>query len=197
VVDEFDCMQTLESKEATAPLYALACYAPNVLDRVPRKSNRVSVWDSNKSQWTNLDPVGEAEDTKVGVVMIRPYGLDKNAQRPVLLHELLHAYHNRVMPQGFRDRAVKFYYERAKDQHLYPAGEYLLTNHQEFFAVTASVFLYGEDVKLTRAHIKEKQPDYYSHLVWLFGFDPDAAPASARTSSVSMETTQSDSLWSD
>ena len=73
----------------------------------------------------------------------------------------------------------------------------MLTNQKEFFAVTASVFLYGEDVKLTRAYIKEKQPDYYGYLVWLFGFDPDPTPASARTSSVSMETIRSEILWSD
>jgi len=196
VVDEFDCMQTLEAKATGAPVHAAACYAENALDRVPRKSNAISVWDSSKSQWTNLDPVGEAEDTKTGVVMIRPNGLS-NPQRPVVLHELLHAYHYRVMPQGFEDRAIKFYYEHAKDQHFYPADSYLLSNQKEFFAVTASVFLYGEDLKLTRAYIKEKQPDYYSHLVWLFGFDPDPAPATARTSSVSMDTTRSEVLWSD
>jgi hypothetical protein len=48
-----------------------------------------------------------------------------------------------------------------------------MTNEKEFFAVTASVFVFGRDGALTRANIKEKQPDYYKYLVWLFEFDPD------------------------
>jgi hypothetical protein len=44
------------------------------------------------------------------------------------------------------------FYNRAKDDHLYPASEthsgnsvstYLLTNEREFFAVTASLYLWG------------------------------------------------------
>jgi hypothetical protein len=44
--------------------------------------------------------------------------------------------------------------------------------------VTASVFLYGKDGKepFARANLKQKQPDYFKYLVWLFGFDPDRGP---------------------
>ncbi|KWV57446.1 hypothetical protein AS156_39780 [Bradyrhizobium macuxiense] len=51
-----------------------------------------------------------------------------------------------------------------------------MKNQQEFFAVTASIFLAGADSAhepFTRAKFKEKMPEYYKYLAGLFGFDPD------------------------
>lgn len=48
-----------------------------------------------------------------------------------------------------------------------------MSNEREFFAVTGSVFLYGEDGPITRSTIKNADSDYYQYLVWLFGFDPE------------------------
>lgn len=139
-----------------------------------------SVWDSRKLRWVNTDPVALGEDTDLGVIMVRPIMLSaasKEKDRPVMLHELLHAYHNLVMPQGYKNTGILMHYSAAKTGQLYPAGAYMLTNAREFFAVTASVFLHGDDGPISRAMIKEKQPDYYHYLVWLFGFDPDPAPS--------------------
>jgi hypothetical protein len=141
-----------------------------------------SVWDSRKLRWVNSDPVALGEDTDLGVIMVRPIMLSaasKEKNRPVMLHELLHAYHNLVMPQGYKNAGILMHYTAAKTGQLYPANAYLLTNAREFFAVTASVFLHGDDGAISRAMIKEKQPDYYHYLVWLFGFDPDPAPSVA------------------
>jgi hypothetical protein len=115
--------------------------------------------------------------TPPSVVRMNPVTFE--AQRPVMLHEFLHAYHGKLMPQGFQNRDVLFYYDRARTAQLYPAGEYLLTNHREFFAMTASVFLYGQAARepFTRSNLKQKQPIYYQYLVRLFGFDPDDATA--------------------
>jgi hypothetical protein len=154
-----------------------ACYTMVSPDR---SLSHGSVWDSRKSRWTNSDPVALGEDTDLGVILVRPIMLgvaSKEKQRPVMLHELLHAYHNVVMPQGFKNPGILLHYGLAKSGQLYPANAYLLTNAREFFAVTASVFLHGEDGPISRAMIKEKQPDYYKYLVWLFGFDPDPAPS--------------------
>jgi Mlc titration factor MtfA (ptsG expression regulator) len=99
--------------------------------------------------------------------MIRPAML-RYASDPVMLHELLHAYHARLMPNGFENRGIEQFYKDA----------YALKNHREFFAVTASIFLAGNDAvhePKTRAILKEKQPDYFKYLVGLFGFDPDAS----------------------
>ena len=59
-------------------------------------------------------------------------------EKPVVLHELLHAYHWRVLPEGFRDPDVLRFYGRAKEGEFYPVDSYVLKNVQEFFAVTAS-----------------------------------------------------------
>ena len=99
-----------------------------------------------------------------------------------MLHELLHAYHAGMLPRGFKNPDVLLHYNLAKGEKLYPADAYLLTNEKEFFAVTASVFLYGKDGRFTRSDLKQKQPDYYKYLVRLFELDPDGAPVASRTS---------------
>jgi hypothetical protein len=182
-VNEVACLtpsKNADGKDLEDPkaLLHAACYVHEA-PRSPYSISRGSVWDSSKSRWTNSDPVALAEDTKQGVVLVRPIALaapDKYAQRPVMLHELLHAYHDRIMPQGFRNSGILLHYNLAKSGQLYPGDAYLLTNEREFFAVTSSVFLYGNDGPISRANVKEKQPEYYKYLVNLFGFDPEPEP---------------------
>jgi len=112
-----------------------------------------------------------------GIIMFRPNPVmfKVSAELPILLHELLHFYHGRILPEGSQYAAIMVYYETAKNGKLYPEKEYVLSNQMEFFAVTASIFLYGSDYEHaphTRAQLKDAQPDYYRFLVWLFGFDP-------------------------
>jgi hypothetical protein len=105
--------------------------------------------------------------------MFRPSTLaGRDRERPVLLHELLHAYQDHILPGGFANPGALSWFKQATDKRLYPADQYLMTNEREFFAVTASVFLFGRDGPVDRAKIREVQPDYYKYLVWLFGFDP-------------------------
>jgi hypothetical protein len=166
VADELACLE----KE----LPAAACYGPAAPERAQHGPHEFTVWDSKKSEWTNSDPVVLASEARGGVVMFRPH---LNAQSPTMLHELLHAYHARMMPEGYRNQGILFYYNAAKGKKLYAADEYLMTNEKEFFAVTATVFLCGKDSKepFTRSNLKEKQPDYFKYLIWLFEVDPDRA----------------------
>jgi hypothetical protein len=92
-------------------------------------------------------------------------------QKPILLHELLHAYHFRVMPGAFRNADVLAYFNRARDSGLYPQNAYVLKNVQEFFAVTASLYLWGhvDRPPFTREKLKAAQPVYYAWLGQLFG----------------------------
>jgi hypothetical protein len=96
-------------------------------------------------------------------------------EKPIVLHELLHAYHFYVLPNGTRNADVLLYYNRAKDGHFYPATEthngqrvptYLLTNEREFFAVTASLYLWGnvDREPYNRERLKALQPIYYEWL---------------------------------
>ncbi len=157
-----------------------ACYGM-ALPENARSPAYGSVWDSGRSRWINDDPVALGLDTNRGVIMVRPILLaaaSPFAERPAMLHELLHAYHNLVLPRGFKNPGILLHYGRAKEGKLYPDDSYFMANAKEYFAVTASVFLTGKDGPLARSLIKEKQPDYYKYLVYLFGFDPepDVAP---------------------
>ena len=97
-------------------------------------------------------------------------------EKPVVLHELLHAYHWRVLPEGFGNPDVLRFYGRAKAGEFYPAGSYVLKNVQEFFAVTASLYLWGnvDRPPHNRQTLREKQPVYYKWLGELFGVKKDA-----------------------
>lgn len=159
---------------------ATACYG-RVTPDIQRTSPRtLTVWDHDKQRWTNPNAVDLAVDSGLGVIMVRPdLRYEKEA---VLLHEMLHAYHARLLPDGYANKGVISYYAYAKSKDLLPKETYALKNHMEFFAVTASIFLAGKSEfqePKTREALKEKMPDYYKYLVGVFGFDPDPAAASA------------------
>ncbi|HTA17042.1 MAG TPA: hypothetical protein VK786_04785 [bacterium] len=94
-------------------------------------------------------------------------------EKPILLHELLHAFHWRVLPKGFQNPDILLYYGRAKGAG-YPEqyqNAYFLSNAREFFAVTGSLYLWGHVSRppYDRAMLKAKQPFYYAWLGKLFG----------------------------
>jgi hypothetical protein len=55
-------------------------------------------------------------------------------EKPVLLHELLHAYHFRVLPGAMQNPDVQRLYDNARQGELFPPDAYVLKNVQEFFA---------------------------------------------------------------
>ena len=74
------------------------------------------------------------------------------------LHELAHAYHDRVLPDGFGNKAIKAAYKRAKADGLYDNVEqrfgdgrsakvraYAITNPQEYFAECSEAFFSTND----------------------------------------------------
>jgi hypothetical protein len=93
------------------------------------------------------------------------------AQKPILLHELLHAYHFRVMADGYRNAEILTFFGRAQGSEAYPKDAYVLKNVQEFFAVTASLYLWGnvDRPPHTRDKLKAAQPVYYAWLGQQFG----------------------------
>jgi hypothetical protein len=74
------------------------------------------------------------------------------------------------MPQGRHNADIIRYFQAALKNQLYPEGAYLLLDHAEFFAVTASIFLHGtaEQAPYTHENIKKLQPDYYKFLMAVF-----------------------------
>ena len=94
--------------------------------------------------------------------------------RGALIHELLHAYHDRKMGKE-EMRRVSAYYEEAPRAYNLPRTEYAMSNESEFFAVTASIYLHGKSSRKPhdRRTIRAAQPDYYKFLGELF--DPEPA----------------------
>jgi len=92
-------------------------------------------------------------------------------EKPVLLHELLHAYHFRVLPGALQNPDLLGFYNNARDDGVYPPDSYVLKNVQEFFAVTGSLYLWGnvDRPPHTRENLRDKQPAYYKWLGELFG----------------------------
>jgi hypothetical protein len=90
---------------------------------------------------------------------------------PVVLHELIHAMHNRYVPRGNNNPNIEQFYQRAVTNQLYASGEYLLTNKGEFFAVTGSLYLWGAVAREphNRETLRAKQPNYYQWLGDIFG----------------------------
>lgn len=90
---------------------------------------------------------------------------------PVLLHELLHRYHLLRLPGGFRNAQVLAFYDAARARGDFPAQAYLYKNPVEFFAMLASVTLWGKAARppYLRATVARDYPAPYAWIVAEFG----------------------------
>ena len=70
---------------------------------------------------------------------------------------MLHAYHAKLMPNGFDNKGIKGFYAYAKSKSLLPKDTYALKNDREFFAVTASIFLAGKDIGSRAQYAREPE----------------------------------------
>jgi hypothetical protein len=101
----------------------------------------------------------------------------RNRQPWVILHELAHAYHDRVL--GFDHEEIRQAYDRAVENKLYDTvllidgrdtRHYALTNHKEFFAeLTESFFGTNDFYPFVRAELKEHDPRTYALLEKIWG----------------------------
>lgn len=67
---------------------------------------------------------------------------DLASNKPILLHEFLHAYHNQRLPQGMNNKQVLDFYQKAEKAFPeFKGNRYFLQNQGEFFAVTGSIYL--------------------------------------------------------
>lgn len=97
------------------------------------------------------------------------------ANKPILLHELLHAYHYAVL--SLNNRAILNAYDVASHAGVYPAQfqhAHFLSNDKEFFAVTGSIYLFGniEQPPFNCAIVSTSDPAYLAFLEKIFGHHP-------------------------
>jgi hypothetical protein len=105
-----------------------------------------------------------------GIVLVRPIQFPPN--KPILLHELLHAYDFKVLHMD--DPKVAATYRRVKDSDLFPAqfqSSHFLANAKEFFAVTGTLYLFGDiqQPPFSCASLARLGQDYLDFLAAQFG----------------------------
>jgi hypothetical protein len=94
------------------------------------------------------------------------------------LHELAHAYHNRVLPSGFENKQIKAAYEKAKtggkydhveqrfgDGHTAVGRAYAMSNPQEYFAEsTEALFSTNDFFPFVREDLRRHDPEMFALL---------------------------------
>ena len=105
---------------------------------------------------------------------VRNFEAETNRMPNFTLHELAHAYHDRVLAGGFDNAEIKAAYERAKASKSYDKVErwfgngrpntiekaYAMTNPMEYFAETTEAFFSRNDFfPFTREELKQHDPE--------------------------------------
>lgn len=106
----------------------------------------------------------------VGAVRIQPIVFAAN--KPIMLHELLHAYHFYVL--SLRNPAIVDAFDAASRSGVYPAQfqrAHFLQNEKEFFAVTSTIYLFGkiQQPPFNCETLSKTAPAYLSFLERTFG----------------------------
>jgi hypothetical protein len=105
------------------------------------------------------------------------------------LHELAHAYHDRFLPKGFDNEAVKAAFQKAKASGLYERVEqrfgdgrsatvraYAITNPMEYFAEASEAFFSTNDFfPFNRKQLAEHDPEMLALLTSLWGVPAETA----------------------
>ena len=91
--------------------------------------------------------------------------------KPVLLHELMHAFHDQRLPGGFKNEAVLGFYRQGQRLAAYAARSHMMSNDKEFFACAATAYLFGVTAQepFRREKVRENQPEFHAYLQKLFG----------------------------
>lgn len=106
-----------------------------------------------------------------------------------MMHEMAHAWHHQVLPEGFGNQEVTLCYERAKqagqyEQVLRSNGRtekaYALNNPQEYFAEASESFFGVNDFyPFLRAELEEHDPDMHTLLQRLWNPEIVGGPRTA------------------
>ena len=120
---------------------------------------------------------------------IRVFEADTRRMPNFVLHELAHAYHNRVLPRGFSNPEIKAAYDKAKSSGKYDSVErrdsegrkrldraYAMTSAMEYFSETTEAFFSVNDFfPYTREELKRHDPEMFALLtkLWEVAGTPD------------------------
>jgi hypothetical protein len=111
------------------------------------------------------------------------------SQPEVVLHELAHAYHDRVLPDGYDNEEIKAAHRRALagntyDRVLHVGGDetlaYAMNNPMEYFAELSEAYFGTNDFyPFVRSEVKTHDPQMYKLLEKLWN-RPPAKPGDSK-----------------
>jgi len=125
------------------------------------------------------------------------------------LHELAHAYHDRILPNGFGNEAIKAAFNNAKANGLYERVEqrfgdgrsatvraYAMTTPMEYFAECTEAFFSTNDFyPFTREQLLKHDPDMFELLQKLWNEDSVASAVTTQSETLGPETLTLDRIF--
>ena len=126
---------------------------------------------------------------------IRDFERETKRMPTFTLHELAHAYHDRVLPKGFGNEAIKAAFDKAKTKGLYDRVEqrfgdgrsanvraYAMTSPMEYFAESSEAFFSTNDFfPFTREQLAKHDPEMFALLKTLWSPEAETAKAADKT----------------
>lgn len=139
-------------------------------------------------EWLKENGLSERKHQCVEINEGKRYMKDWHLWGPggIMLHELSHAYHHRLLPGGYGNKEIKECFEKAMKEGLYDcvrvhgsqgpeAKAYACTNEMEYFAELSTAFLGGKGSKeynkwfpFNREQLREHDPRAYHLLARLW-----------------------------
>jgi hypothetical protein len=133
--------------------------------------------------WLLLHKRNPAMAKAVEFTNVRIFERETKRMPNFALHELAHAYHDRVLAKGFENAEIKAAYKKAKSDGLYDRVEqrfgdgrsvtvraYALTSQQEYFAECTEAFFSTNDFfPFTRGELARHDPAMFELLKKLWG----------------------------
>jgi dipeptidyl-peptidase-4 len=204
-----DSLFETDSESTKRALELLRAQLQEIVRTVPERSlaelRKVPLWFSPEypgvqaraeyhpgAGWLRDNQRNPAMEKAIEFTNIRVFEKETKRMPNFALHELAHAFHDRVLPDGFENRQLKTAFEKAKSKNLYDRVEqrfgdgrtaqvraYALTNPMEYFAETTEAYFSTNDFfPFTRSQLQEYDPDMFALLqvLWAVPSSTDDVP---------------------
>jgi hypothetical protein len=147
------------------------------------------------AEWLRANRRDPAMVRGVEFTDVRDFEAETRRMPNFTLHELAHAYHDRVLPDGFANAAIQAAYDRAKAGGTYGRVErwfgngrpntfepaYALTSPMEYFAESTEAYFARNDFfPFTREELQRHDPEMFKLLGQLWNPSRPDAPANPR-----------------
>jgi hypothetical protein len=134
--------------------------------------------------WLGKNNRNKAMARAIEFTNVRTFEAETKRMPNFTLHELAHAYHHRVLTNGFENAEIKAAYARAKTSGSYEKVErwfgngrpntheraYAMTNPMEYFAeCTEAFFSHNDFFPFDRAQLKQHDPEMEQLIAKLWG----------------------------